>query len=162
MVVSLLRDPWNAIASFIRDAYTSSACKAVAKRRGTFAGVPEWDIGVPQSVARKKGSTHQSIFRSVFAGAIWTGHESFKAGYEEQPLCRFCGQETDGLRHLYWRCPFFHEVRQSVPGFDSLDVSALPAGLALYGAAPAVSASWDTELWVSASPDQPYRPEELA
>ena len=151
----LATDSWPSVAAFLREVFTRAKLDEVGQQRASVGMQCEWDMAITHQAALKLDVRQARMFKAVASGSVWTSHHSYKAGYESEEKCIYCGGNDGSLTHLLWACTKFADIRakyHAQPGAVSHE--NLPHALAHHGIAPALALAISGPLWLD-----PSRPE---
>ena len=70
------------------------ALRRNAETRGAVRGIEDTEPCRDNSTDSGLEDEDSNIMRLVAAGGLWTGNHAQKAGYEDTPTCKLCGQDT--------------------------------------------------------------------
>ena len=104
-------------AHYAREAARKTVWKSIDHER-TRQERESWGLAVgidtskTMDVYRKSRAQTQGVLRKIFLNAVWTQARRAKMpGNNPDPTCP-CGAEKEDLRHLWWRCTRWDDIRR--------------------------------------------------
>ena len=84
---------------------------------------------------KKSDAKTQGVYRKFLLNAVWTqSRRARMPDNEDDPTC-FCGAEEENLRHLWWRCSRWSDIREK-HGLGDYDYDNLPVATRDLGILP--------------------------
>ena len=91
-----------------------SRVQSVLSGRKTMQGLQWASPALTMKHWHKHDPQDKAILRTCLNGTFFTADRPVSHTQEDDPKCKFCGQE-DSQIHRHWTCPYFHELRNLPP-----------------------------------------------
>ena len=112
-----------------------------------MTGAEDVDLEMHGRLVTRHAEDQKRDLLMIQSGGLWTAHAMCKAGYLTSGLCHWCGEETEDLAHLWWRCKAHAHHRQEVLRKLGGRWEQLPPCVALHGIPVEPTADLEVPPW---------------